>query len=222
MPSTPLPTRPVPLESREGRSQFVAETFAAYLQDSVLDVGCYQAPLRQTLQGLRYTGVDFVGDPDVHLNLEQIERLPFEDASHHCVICIDVLEHLANLHTVFDELFRVSARYVVISLPNAWSDARRPIERGKGQFLHYGLPVEAPVDRHKWFFNICEARNFVEQRATLLGAKVVEAFVAEKPRAKLLTTLRHLRYPGERYQNRYGRTLWVVLERASGGAEHLP
>jgi hypothetical protein len=215
MPPKPLPIRIVPLESREGRSRFVASAFADYLTESVLDVGCYEAPLRKILTGVRYTGVDFVGDPDIQLNLEGIERLPFEDASQHCVLCIDVLEHLANLHAVFDELLRVSARYVIISLPNAWSDARRPIERGQGRFLHYGLPVDAPVDRHKWFFNISEARSFVEQRAERLGARVVEAFVAEKPRSGLVTSLRRLRYPGQRYQNRYGRTLWAVLERSA-------
>ena len=55
---------------------------------------------------------------------------------------------------------RVSRGCIILSLPNNWANARRPIARGRGAIGHYGLPLEPPVDRHKWFFSLAEARQF--------------------------------------------------------------
>jgi SAM-dependent methyltransferase len=200
---------------RAERSRFVARRFGPYLHESVLDVGCYDAPLRGLLQGVRYVGVDIVGKPDLVVNLDTRDPLPFADASFHTVICIEVLEHLDNLHHVFDELARVSAAHVIVSLPNCWRDARRPIERGKGRFAHYGLPEEAPVDRHKWFFSYAEARDFIAARARHHGLRVVEMFGTEQHRNALVRAARRLRYPGERYCNRYVQTVWAVMEKGA-------
>lgn len=196
---------------RAERSRFVAHRFAPYLRESVLDVGCYDAPLRSVLEGVRYVGVDIAGKPDIVMNLDTRDPLPFGDASFHTVICIEVLEHLDNLHHVFDELARVSAVNLIVSLPNCWRDARRPIERGKGRFAHYGLPEEAPVDRHKWFFSYGEARDFIAARAQRHGLEVVEMFGTEQHRNALVRAVRRACYPGERYCNRYVQTVWAVM-----------
>lgn len=196
---------------RRSRSHFVARRFSPYLVESVLDVGCYEAPLRELLQGVRYMGVDLAGKPDVTMNLDTRAPLPFDDASYRSVICIEVLEHLDNLHFVFDELVRVSAENVIVSLPNCWRDARRPIERGRGRFAHYGLPAEAPMDRHKWFFSYVEARDFMVAQATRHGLTIVEMFGTEMHRRSLVRWGRRIRYPGARYFNRYVQTLWAVM-----------
>lgn len=191
----------------------MARRFAAYLRDSVLDVGCYEAPLRRLLPDVRYVGIDVAGSPDVRLNLETCRTLPFETGSFHCVLCVEVLEHLDNLHVVLSELPRVSSRFVVISLPNCWRDARVPIERGRGRIAHYGLPAEPPLDRHKWFFNVSEAQAFVEAAAAARNLKVVEMFATESPRPLPIRMLRKALYPGYRYLNRYSQTLWTVFEK---------
>ena len=209
----PLPTTYINFPSREDRSRFVATRFAEYLNESVLDVGCFEAPLRNLLNLKSYIGIDIAGKPDIKLNLENIDRLPFEDDSFMSVLCIDVLEHLDNLHFIFDELIRVSKRFIIISLPNCWSDARRPISRGKGRFKHYGLPLCKPVDRHKWFFSLTEAKEFIVYKATELNLHIRDMFVTEKPRVGIIRLLRKIRYPGDRYQNRYSGTLWTVLEK---------
>ena len=113
-----LPTVYVVFSSRESRSTFVATRFAEYLGESVLDVGCFDAPLRTLLGSSVYTGVDMAGKPDIQLHLEKAARLPFGDRTFRAVLCIDVLEHLDNLHAVFGELVRVAKQYVIISLPN--------------------------------------------------------------------------------------------------------
>lgn len=199
---------------RSERTRYIHETFKPYLEHSVLDVGCDRALLRDLLPGVEYLGVDMGGTPDMTINLEQVERLPFDDCSFHTIVCSDVLEHLDNLHAMFDELVRVSGKYLVLSLPNCWCVARRPIERGKGSFTHYGLPAEKPVDRHKWFFSASEAVNFFEAEAKKHDMKILDVHSTEKPRLSLVRGLRRLRYPNvEHYVNRYAHTVWVVLEK---------
>jgi SAM-dependent methyltransferase len=208
-----LPSVYVSFPSRESRSRFVCLRFAKYLNELVLDIGCFEAPLRALLRSATYMGVDIAGNPDITLDLERIERLPFDDGVFTCVLCIDVLEHLDNLHVIFDELVRVSKQYIIISLPNCWCDARQPIGRGTGHFGHYGLPLQKPPDRHKWFFSLSEARQFLDRKAGRLGLSFKEMFVTEKPRSSLVRLLRRIRYPGHRHHNRYSRTLWAVLEK---------
>jgi hypothetical protein len=125
-----------------------------------------------------------------------------------------VLEHLDSIHHIFHELVRVSEKYLVISLPNNWANARRPIARGKGVIAHYGLPTSPPADRHKWFFGYTEAAAFLTEQALAKPIKIVDMVTNEKPRAFFLRFLRHLRYPKrERYLNRYAHTVWVVYEK---------
>jgi SAM-dependent methyltransferase len=196
--------------TRASRTEFVARRFAPYLAGSVLDVGCYEAPLRRVLPAGSYTGVDMVGDPDVRLDLERCERLPFPDRSHDTVICIEVLEHLDSLHRLFAELVRCAKGHLVVSLPNGWCDARRPVERGRGAIKHYGLPVQAPPDRHKWFFSAGEAADFLTGMGQVHGLQVVDLFTTEKPRPLPLRLFRRLRHGRTAYLNRYAATVWCV------------
>jgi SAM-dependent methyltransferase len=199
---------------RRLRSEFIARRFAPVLRGRVLDVGCDRALLRQLVPGVDYFGIDVGGTPDRVVDLEQENGVPFPDASFDCVVCSDVLEHLANCHHVFDELVRVARRHVVLSLPNNWTNARRPVARGKGKIGHYGLPVEPPVDRHKWFFSLTEAEAFIRGRAARLPCEVKELFAMEKPRfAPLVWLRRALAGHQENYLNRYAHTVWAVLEK---------
>ena len=59
--------------TRETRTRYVAKRFSKYLTDTVLDVGCFEAPMRALLPEIRYTGIDMAGAPDVWANLEEVE-----------------------------------------------------------------------------------------------------------------------------------------------------
>lgn len=201
----------VRFDTRRDRTIFVAKRFEQYLRDRVLDVGCFEAPLRNMLKPGTYVGVDIVGAPDIQLNLDNTERLPFGDGEFPTVISIETLEHLENLHRMFGELVRVSGNYLIVSLPNCWRDARRPIRRGKGSFAHYGLPTEKPLDRHRWFFSYTQARDFLNEMANKHHLVVVEMFGTEQPRNWLLRSFRRLSYNREAYANRYVQTIWVVF-----------
>jgi len=201
---------------REDRSRYIVERFGRFLADSVLDVGCDRAALRDLLPRVRYTGIDLGGTPDITIDLERADRLPFDAAAFRCVVCSDVLEHLDNLHAVFGELLRVAGRHVVLSLPNCWVNARVPIQRGRGDFAHYGLPLDRPADRHKWFFNLQQAREFVHGQAARRGDfRVVDERINEKPKPWPVRLLRRVRcLSRRRYLNRYAHTFWAVLELA--------
>lgn len=204
----------VSFPGRPGRASYIATRFRRFLKGSVLDVGCGKATLRDLLPDVDYIGLDIDGDPDITLDLERADALPFDDGSFDCVVCADVLEHLDNLHHVLGELVRVAGGHIIISLPNNWANARRPIARGKGSIGHYGLPADPSRDRHKWFFGLSEAIAFVRAQQGRHGLAIVELHVTEKPRPWLVRGVRRLRYPSrERYLNRYARTLWAVLEK---------
>jgi len=173
--------------NRKERSRWLAERFEAEISSSksLLDVGCYNADLKTFIsKNIKYTGIDIAGKPDVFINLDEIEKLPFGDNEFDTVICADVLEHLENIHLIFDELCRVSAKNIIISLPNAYASipefvkgkkyAKTPEKRkqfGKYQKF-YGLPLEKPDDRHRWYFAYDEAIDFLSYRAEKFGFKI--------------------------------------------------
>lgn len=204
----------VRFRTRAERIRYAEATFRRYIEGKVLDVGCDTKVLKQLRPDLDYVGIDIAGAPDIIIDLETTARLPFEDRTFDTVLCIEVLEHLDALYRTFAELARVSRRYLLISLPNCWAAARRPVARGKGAIGHYGLPPAPPSDRHKWFFALTEARNFLLAMAKVHRLRIVEARVSEKPRPAVVRLLRRIRHPNrECYLNLYAHTFWVVFER---------
>jgi hypothetical protein len=142
------------------------------------------------------------------------------------VLCLDVLEHLENIHRVFDELCRVSGSYVIVSLPNPWASFWRLLRGDRpGQLVKfYGLPQEPPKDRHKWFFSNEEAKNFVTYRAAKNGMRVVQTdnYGGGEGRGwkRLLRNLA-IKVLMSKYlnvENLYAGTLWAVLEKEVGGS----
>ncbi len=202
--------------SRLDRCQYVASRFREFIKGKVLDVGCDEAHIRRLIPGIEYTGIDVSGHPDQVIDLETMDCFPFDDNAFDCVICTEVLEHLDNLHVIFGELIRLSDQYVILSLPNCWDTARRKITRGKGRLKHYGLPLEPPADRHKWFFNFSEALAFLHHQRRVHGFRSIRFHGTERSRpphqlpSKLL---RKLIYSPEQYRNKYVRTLWALIEK---------
>ncbi len=164
---------------RPGKARYVARKYQEILRGAVLDVGADRGHLRDWLPaGTAYTGIDFSGHPGiVAVDLER-EAVPFPDAAFDAVLCLDVLEHLNNLHRIFDEVCRVSRHWVILSLPNPWASfldhlVNHPVGPVR-PLQHYGLPLEPVPDRHKWFFSASEARAFVAERAARNGLQVVQ------------------------------------------------
>ena len=159
------------------------------------------------------------GHPDQQVDLDK-EGIPFPDSSFDCVLCLDVLEHLEHIHQVFDECCRVARHHLIVSLPNPLGVAYGRLRFGDyrpGQFTKfYGLPLEAPADRHRWFFSYGEAEKFICYRAGLNGMRVLqmepERMGGEPTRWKRLARMVLFRNDLNP-RNLYAGTLWAVLER---------
>ena len=199
-------------KKRENRTAWIYKHFdQLFKKTKVLDVGCYEAPLKTLIGRQNYTGIDFSGKPDIKINLESIKRLPFKAQEFDTVICIEVLEHLENLHEISKELFRVSNNHVLISLPNCWRDARVKIQRGRGSIAHYGLPSKNPLDRHKWFFTVSEAIDFLKSiKPNNYELKIT---LTEPKRNFLIKFFRKLSYSNSAYQNKFCQTIWAEYKR---------
>ena len=215
--STPMQDLPVDLvhfPSRADRVRYLSRAFGHLLEGKVLDVGCDAGTLRDLRPDLDYLGIDLAGEPDLRIDLERIDRLPFAESRFDVVVCCDVLEHLDTLHQTFAELVRVTRSRLIVSLPNCWAAARRPLHRGKGSIGHYGLPDVAPNDRHKWFFSLLEAHHFAEAMAERHALDIEALRVCEKPRLRLVRAARRLRHPRRiHYLNLYAHTLWIAFRR---------
>ncbi len=163
---------------RVSKARYVWLKYRPILKGRILDVGADECHLKQHLpEDTEYCGIGLGGSPDRQVDLEK-EGIPFPDDSFDCVLCLDVLEHLENIHALFDDLCRVTRRYLIISLPNPWSRLWHTLAGGDyrpGQALKfYGLPLERPEDRHKWFFSSEEAERFILYRAGKNGMRVVQ------------------------------------------------
>lgn len=156
--------------SRKEKALYVFDKYKDIISVNSLDVGADKMHLKRAVEnnGGKYTGVGLEPYHDHIIDLE-VGELPFDDGSFEAVLCLDVLEHLESIHKTFSELCRVSNKYVVISLPNAWNDFFEMMKNGDYRDgvpqKFYGLPVTSPDDRHRWFFGIEDARRFIEYNA---------------------------------------------------------
>lgn len=208
---------------RETKSEYVYKKYKTILKHSVLDVGADQCFLKKYLDGdTEYSGVGLGSEKiDLEIDLEK-QNLPFKDNSFHTVLCLDVLEHLENIHDTFDELCRVSKKYVIISLPNPYKSFINVLlghknKRGR-DMKFYGLPEEKPNDRHRWFFSATDAKNFIEHRAQKNNMDIIQIDGIIKPRTDIKGIIKNeiakrvLKMDLNK-EKLLSRTIWVVLEK---------
>lgn len=165
------------------RAQYIVPKYKEFLKGKILDIGCRNKDLKRFLdRDAEYTGLDIAREADLIVDLDK-EKIPFPDNSFDCVVCFDVLEHLENIHLVFDEIIRVSSKYAIISLPNCYAANFFKIITGRGGTRHYGLPSDPIKDRHRWFFNYQEAKDFILERVQKNKAEIIDfrPFIRKKP-----------------------------------------
>lgn len=165
---------------REDKPTYVVDKYGEeILSGTVLDVGTAKKRFEEHLPpDSKYVGIGIADEADIYVDLEDGE-LPFEDGEFDCVLCLDVLEHLDNIHDTFDELIRVSRGYIIIALPNPWAAFLGMLKNGyfdgpERPLKQYYLSPEEVEDRHKWFFGAHEAEHFIRKRAELNDADVVQ------------------------------------------------
>ena len=165
--------------SREDKPEYVWRKYSQLLKGLILDVGADECGLKKFLpEGTEYLGIGLGGSVDLKIDLEK-EKLPYRKNSFDCVLCLDTLEHLDNLHEVFDELCRVTKKYLIISLPNPWAGFMAMLRYGYYKHAElpmkfYNLPVAPLAGRHKWFYGLPEAERFLRERARMNGMEVLQ------------------------------------------------
>jgi hypothetical protein len=210
---------------RKTKAKYVWLKYQSILHGrKILDVGADECHLKQCLDEMAsYWGIGLDGHPDQELDLEQ-GIIPFPNNSFDCVLCLDVLEHLEHIHHIFDECCRVAREHVILSLPNPLGIVYNRLRFGDyrpGKFTKfYGLPLEPPPDRHRWFFSYEEAEKFVLYRAGLNKMRVLqmepERMSDESTRWKRLARMVLLRNDLN-LKNLYAGILWAVLEKINDG-----
>lgn len=164
---------------REGRARFIADTFKEEIAKSkkILDVGSDYNTLKKIV-GNKVLGVDLYGKPDIVVDFEKEKLTRFKNNEFDLVVCTEVLEHLENLHEMNDELFRVSKKYVLISLPNCLSlFAKWNVVTGGWVSKYYGLPFEKPEDRHRWLFTYRDVDRFYRHYCEEKGYTIKKEFL---------------------------------------------
>ena len=219
--------------TRDQRNLFLSQRFSKYIGQTVLNVGGGgKKHLKKYLDNnISYTEIDIDGDPDMIVDLESIYPIPIEDNSFETVVCTDVLEHLDEFHRTFEEIIRISSKYVIISLPNSLkalraylkltdyvSSSENPQYSENYYGIHskyYGLPLSKPLDRHKWFFSITDLENFFHKKKNDLGYSIEEEFIVGlRPlNIKQFIFKGFLRILGKRFlKNALGKTYWVIIK----------
>ncbi len=85
---------------------------APHLKGKLLDFGCGSKPYKPLFTADEYIGLDFENPGHPHLN-EQIDvfydgnKIPFDDAHFDSVFSSEVFEHIFNLESILQELYRV-------------------------------------------------------------------------------------------------------------------
>jgi len=97
----------------------------------ILEIGCGAGEsslrIQKMLNGINYVASEYdlryieainrKGLP-IKVIQENVYNLTQSNSSFDCVIMLEVLEHLENISLALSELFRVSKKYVIISVPN--------------------------------------------------------------------------------------------------------
>ena len=99
--------------------------------ENVLDIGCGEGILLHHIQdhlvGKNVLAIDIdpieietaqKNIPFVKLGVASVYDLPFSDSEFDLVICCEVLEHLQNPDHALQEIWRVTTKYCILSVPN--------------------------------------------------------------------------------------------------------
>lgn len=167
---------------RATKAKFVFSKYQEILTGKILDVGADEMYLKKYLTNdVEYIGVGLGKNKHlIKMNLEN-EPIPYSENYFDCILCLDVLEHLDNIHNTFETLCKLTNKWLLISLPNPYNSIFEYLNKKKYRsemnIKFYGLPVQKPEDRHKWFFSSFEAKEFIKSNAKKMNMNIQDVFI---------------------------------------------
>jgi SAM-dependent methyltransferase len=172
------------------RVAFAAQCASALPVRSVLDVGCRDGQLQRLLPAhIQYSGCDLV--PGEHVRyVGDVQSIDIKE-SFDCVIALDLLEHVDDIHGLFDRLAGLAGQALVVSLPNCY-DLKSRFKfaiggRLGGKYEFLAVPV---TDRHRWIMGYDEIRRFYSAKAAQHGFELsIHDLQYGDPRSWRLTSL---------------------------------
>jgi SAM-dependent methyltransferase len=215
------PTFDADYRNREDRNRFAATFIRTLGAERILNIGSGgRRHLASKLgDGCTVFEADLVGDCDLKVDLDTLERLPFADGHFDLSSAFDVLEHRENFHFVNQELWRVAGKAMLLSLPNAGPAIVSEVLRNRpprNQNIHhgvytkfYGLPLVKPRDRHRWWLFFEDIVRFYVWFEKHNACSVAFAVPRPKPARRLLAAL-----VGKRlYYTFFCPHVWILLRR---------
>jgi hypothetical protein len=205
-------------EDREGRNRWASSLVRTLPGRRILNLGGGGRRHLQKHLGADWQvhEIDITGDCDTLLNLDTVDRLPFESGSFDTTCAFEVLEHLEQLHLIANEMYRVATHTMLISLPNAAVEFvpilrdirafRDPLNNGVYSKF-YGLPLAPPEDRHRWWLTFEDIIRFSLHFAEQQGAKL--QFLIPDDEFSLKRRLFRKLAGERRYLNFFCSTVWI-------------
>jgi hypothetical protein len=169
--------------------------------------------------------VDITGDCDTTLDLDTVDGLPFESGSFDTCCAFEVLEHLEQFHLIADEMYRVAGSTMLISLPNAATEAVsifRDIREYNDVFNNgvyskfYGLPLQPPVDRHRWWLTFEDIVRFGLNFSRTKGCSL--EFIVPDEEFSLKRSLFRKLAGERRYLTFFCSTVWIRFTKSGVGS----
>jgi ubiquinone/menaquinone biosynthesis C-methylase UbiE len=209
-------------EDREDRNRWASSIIKDFPGRNLLNLGGGGKRHLEKHLGQSWTvhEIDIVGNCDTRLNLDQIDRLPFEDEFFDTSCAFEVLEHLEQFHLIAKEMYRVSKSTIFISLPNSAVEATfilRNQRSGYDAAAHgvyskfNGLPLGKPEDRHRWWLTFEDIiRYFIQFEAE--KACAIEFYIPEPDPTIKRKLFR--RVMGERiFLNFFCTNVWIKISK---------
>ena len=138
------------------RNEFVANKLGNLNGEKILDIGCRDEVFKKYLKGkFDYYGIDYDPNDECYkenrLNYNLEKGLPDLSAKFDIINALDVLEHLENIHEIFNQLFKKSNNTISIALPNMgyYKFRLNFLFRGEisGKYTFHNKKIN---DRHRW------------------------------------------------------------------------
>ena len=149
------------------RNEFVANKLGNLNGEKILDIGCRDEVFKKYLKGkFDYYGIDYDPNDECYkenrLNYNLEKGLPDLSAKFDIINALDVLEHLENIHEIFNQLFKKSNNTISIALPNMgyYKFRLNFLFRGEisGKYTFHNKKIN---DRHRWLPNYVSIIDFI-------------------------------------------------------------